>query len=101
MKRKTSQTTNAHASETAITPRSCAFITTPPHRQDAERERALEELLLRRPDPAGGPFRITSRAIVTITTISSDRCAKGRMIARYTSIPPTNASASVSENESQ
>ena len=57
VKRKKTKTIATQTSDTPITPRSWTFITTSPTSNGLQRERALQELDLRRPDPAGQPVR--------------------------------------------
>ena len=50
---------------------------------------------------AASPFRITSSAIVAITTVSSGARSSGRITARWIPIPPKNEITSVSANAGQ
>ncbi len=50
---------------------------------------------------AASPFRITSSAIVAITTVSTLARSSGRITVRWIRTPPTNAMPSVSKNASQ
>ena len=101
MKRKTRKTSSAQASETPITPRSWALITTPRTLSTLSGNGLSKNFCCGDQIQPAAPFKITSRAIVTITTISSDRCAKGRMIAQVHEHPADEREPSVSVNESQ
>ena len=50
---------------------------------------------------AASPLKITSRAIVAITVVSTLARSSGRMSVRWRRTPPTNAIRSVVKNASQ
>ncbi len=47
------------------------------------------------------PFRMTSNAIVAITTVRTLARSSGRMTVRCSAMPPTNAIPSVAKNAGQ
>ena len=101
MYRNSANTTATQASETPIAPRSCSLITTPPTSKTRSGNGLWKNFSSGPQIQPAAPLKIPRSAIVTSTTVSSERWEKGRIAAWCTAAPPRNASASVIVKASQ
>ncbi len=101
MKRKKAPSTTTQPIVTPNVPTSCFAMWTPPITQDVVGNGLGKNLISGDQIHAASPFRITSRAMVAITTVSTLARSSGRITTRWMPKPPTNAMPSVRANAHQ
>ena len=101
VKRKKSQSTATHAIVTPNVPTSCFEMCTPPTTQVLVGNGLGKNCSCGDQIHAASPFRITSRAIVAITTVRTLARSSGWITTRWRPTPNTNAITSVTMNAGQ
>ena len=101
VKRKNSQSTTTHAIVTPNVPVSCFEIWTPPITHELVGNGLGKNFSSGDQIHAARPFRITSNAIVAITTVSTLARSSGRITTRCSPRPKMNAIKSVAKNAGQ
>ena len=98
VKRKNRYSTTTQPMVTPNVPTSCLPMWTPPITHDVGDQGLGKNLISGDQIQAARPFRITSSAIVAITTVNTLARSSGRMIVRWIVNPPAKAMASVAKN---
>ena len=101
VKRKNAPSTTTQPIVTANVPTSCLPMCTPPITHDEVGNGLGKNWICGDQIQAARPFRITSSAIVAITTVRTLARSSGRMTTRCSATPPTNAIPSVVKKAGQ